>query len=95
MRTSIVVVIYNHLNDVTIPFLKEIGKTKGEYELILVDNGEDGTESHIKRLANPAITYIKANKNLGYSAGNNLGYSKTTGEFIVFMNADVTINDPL
>lgn len=96
MQVSIIVSCWNHLQDVTIPFLSEIKKTKDvQYELIMVDNGgEDGTSEYLTK-NHKEIKTIRLEKNRGWAGGNNAGYNIAMGDYICFINNDVTIQDPL
>jgi glycosyltransferase involved in cell wall biosynthesis len=96
MKTSIIVPLWNHLEDLTIPFLAQIVKTKGNWELILVDNGStDGTPKYIKELENrdKRIKVILNDINQGFSGGNNTGYGRAVGPLICFISNDVVIRD--
>lgn len=58
------------------------------YEIIVVDNASsDGIIEHVEKKY-PQISLIKSNKNLGYSAGNNLGVKKAQGKYLLFLNSD-------
>ena len=94
---SIIVLCWNHLDDVTKPFVENIlSVTKDvDFELILVDNGSnDGTDSYIKSLNDPRVKPIISKKNLGFSGGNNLGYKYAKGDYICFLNNDVVFHNP-
>lgn len=86
---SLIAVVFNHYQDVTKPFIEEVlSKTKGDYELIIVNNGQQEVPS------GRGYKVIKAKKNLGYGSGCNLGYKQAKGDYIVFMNNDVVIENP-
>ena len=57
-------------------------------EVIVVDNGsaEDPTEEVERRYAGARV--IRNATNLGFAAGNNLGASVATGDYLVFLNDD-------
>jgi GT2 family glycosyltransferase len=57
-------------------------------EVIVVENGS-GDDS-LERLAalGDSITLVRSAKNLGFAGGCNLGVSKTSGEFVAFLNND-------
>ncbi len=60
-------------------------------EVIFVDNNsKDGSVEYIKK--NFPKTKIIINKeNLGFAQGNNIGYKKALGEYILFLNNDTKV----
>lgn len=62
-------------------------------EVVVVDNSRDsdGTGA-IARAARPDIDYVVPEANLGFGRANNLGYSRTRGECVLFLNPD-TVSD--
>ena len=99
MKVSIITLCWNHLEDVTKPFVEDILKTTGvDYEVIFVDNGsEDGTTEYLtERLKDvPNTQVLRLEENLRWNGGNNHGYKFATGEYLCFINNDVIVNDPL
>lgn len=96
-QVSIITLLWNHGNDVTIPFLSSILRdTDGiDFELILVDNGStDGTWDYLEMLNDSRLKRIHSDVNLGFNGGNDLGLTIATGEKILFLNNDVVISDP-
>lgn len=60
-------------------------------EWIVVDNGStDGSAALAKKLG--ASRVIENEKNLGFSASNNIGLAHASGSFIGFVNPDVRVN---
>ena len=63
--------------------------TDTPYELIIVDNGsKDETRQLVKKLADRAILNPE---NVGFAAGMNQGARAAQGEYLVFLNNDVTV----
>src|SRR3989344_3187572 len=56
-------------------------------EIIVVDNGTDGTSTLVKRKY-PNITVIKPDENLGSTGGMNRGLKEAKGEFVWFIDHD-------
>jgi GT2 family glycosyltransferase len=89
---SIIVLCYNSKVDLgeCIPSL--LSQSYRDFELILVDNAStDGTEEFI-RINYPEIKVLQTGKNVGYAAGNNLGFEISLGKYVVIVNPD-TIAD--
>lgn len=62
-----------------------------DFEVIVVDNySGDGTDIFL-RDEYPQVKYIKSMVNLGFTRGNNLGYSHSSGKFLLFLNPDTEI----
>lgn len=58
-------------------------------EIVVVDNAStDGSPEYIEKNY-PAIELIRNQKNLGFSAGNNIGAKNSKGEYVLFLNQDV------
>lgn len=60
-------------------------------EIIIVDNAsDDGTEDMVRRDF-PFTIYVKNSNNLGFAASANKGFSKSTGEYLLFLNSDTVV----
>lgn len=98
MKTAIIVPLWNHLEDLTEPFVDSIRKTEGDWELILVDNGsDDDTAKYLKKLQkkDKRVKAVYSKTNTGFGEGNNLGYGLIGKdvERVCFISNDVIIND--
>lgn len=61
------------------------------YEIIFVDNAStDDSVAFIKKYF-PKVLVIRSNVNLGFAGGNNLGYKKSKGKYIVLLNNDTYV----
>ncbi len=59
-------------------------------EIIVVDNASN--DRSIEKILNfDNITLIKNEKNLGYAAANNIGFSKANGKYVVALNNDIFV----
>jgi N-acetylglucosaminyl-diphospho-decaprenol L-rhamnosyltransferase len=62
-------------------------------EVIVVDNSPgDGADGLIRRQF-PWVNYVAAEKNLGFGRANNLGYARSHGECVLFLNPDTICNE--
>lgn len=62
-----------------------------EFQIVVVDDGSrDGTSALADRLAaeHPDITVVHHRRNRGYGAALTSGFAASTGDFIMFMDAD-------
>lgn len=63
-------------------------------EVVVVDNSanlDGGCEAAV-RGAYPWVDYVAAETNLGFGRGNNVGYARTRGDCVLFLNPDTISN---
>lgn len=92
LKLSIIIVHYKN-KEVLFSCLKSIERNKPRvsFEVLVVDNDEEKTiEPSLKRKF-PWVKYIKAEGNIGYGAGNNLGVKHAKGEYLFILNPDTEI----
>lgn len=91
---SIIIVNHNTCNLAAKCIHSIFEKTKSvSFEVILVDNASTD-DSKIYFSAEPRITYIYSDENLGFGRANNKGLSVACGRNILFLNPDtLLIND--
>lgn len=104
---SIVIVAYKSRDEIgaclgSLPReLARAGRAGGAVEVCVVDNSPDGPggggeNGHgvgaIVRRDFPWVNYIAAERNLGFGRANNVGYARTRGEFVLFLNPDTVCN---
>lgn len=97
---SIIILTWNHLEDVTKPFIQDLyvslEKTPVSHEVIILDNGSsDGTIDWLREQHLPHTILMHSAKNLGFSGGNNQALKKAKGEYVIFLNNDVVVTSPL
>lgn len=63
------------------------------YEIVVVDNRS--SDMGLPKLLPdyPSVRLIEAERNGGFSFGNNIGIRSTTGDFILFLNPDTYVED--
>jgi GT2 family glycosyltransferase len=89
---SIVIVSWNTA-DLTSQCLNSIAQSDIEEvpEVVVVDNNStDGSAARIESEF-PFVKLLKESKNLGYAAANNLGFRKTSGDFVLALNPDTRV----
>jgi N-acetylglucosaminyl-diphospho-decaprenol L-rhamnosyltransferase len=94
VRISIVIVAYKSADEIG-ACLDSIPSHAGEYqiEVIVVDNAPgDGTERVVQARA-PAALYLPMPDNPGFGRGNNLGFARSSGDVILFLNPDTVVNE--
>jgi len=90
---SIVVVAYRSRGEIAACLGSLPGAIAGrEVEVVVVDNSPGDGTGDIVRAQFPAITYVAPETNLGFGRANNLGYARTRGDFVLFLNPDTVSN---
>jgi hypothetical protein len=59
-------------------------------EVIVVDNASTDDSLEVAR-AFPGVRVVANDTNLGYAAGNNVGFKAATGKYVVTLNNDITV----
>lgn len=98
---SVVIVAYKSRDEIRAclgslpPTLARGNGARGAVEVVVVDNSAGGPES-VREIVEgefPAVKYVAAEKNLGFGRANNVGYARTSGEFLLFLNPDTVCNE--
>lgn len=95
MDLSIIILSFNSKTDLQ-RLLQSVFASVGNFsfEVIVVDNGStDGTLDSLKRLKDLKYKDLKiiANKNNGFSHGNNLGIKQAQGKYLLILNPDTEL----
>lgn len=94
-ETCIIILSWNE-RKFTVNCLNSIKKnTRGDYKIIVVDNGsQDGSQDIIKKKF-PKVDLIELKKNYGFSGGNNIGIKyaskKYNPEYYYFLSNDTFV----
>lgn len=87
------IIIVNHngkkwLKNCLTPLTRQSYK---KIEIIFVDNNSfDDSLKAVKKISNKIII-VKSEENLGFAGGNNLGFEKAKGEYIILLNNDTKV----
>lgn len=65
-----------------------VTQTYPNYELILVDNGSTDDSVEYVHVNFPRVKIVSNAENLGFSRGNNVGFSNARGKYLVVVNND-------
>lgn len=93
-KVSIVILTLNQLEYTKLCLDSIYKNTKGQFEVIVVDNGsKNETKEYLidfqRKNSNVKLIFNKVNK--GYAGGNNQGIAASVGDYIIFMNNDVIV----
>ena len=92
---SVIILNYNGKNYLNNCLASVLKTNYANYEVILVDNASTDNSLQIaERLfgEDPHLKIVRNASNLGFSGGNNAGYTHCRGEYIVFLNNDTTVD---
>jgi GT2 family glycosyltransferase len=71
----------------------KISYPRDKYEVIMIDNGSsDGSVEYVRKKY-PWVKISALNKNCGFTGGNNLGVRLAKGDYVVFLNNDVVVDE--
>lgn len=95
MKLSIIIVNFN-TRDLTVACLESLHKSEGKesWEIIVIDNAsnDDSIVEIINlKLKIKNLKIIENTENLGYAKANNQGIKVATGEYILLLNSDTTV----
>jgi len=86
-KVSVIIPVYNGAAFIAEAIESVLDQTFNDYELIAVDDGStDETPGIIKSFADKVIYLHQANA--GQASARNLGYRKSTGQYLAFLDAD-------
>lgn len=94
-RVSVIILTFNNL-DLTKACLDSV-LSRSDYpnlEVIVVDNAStDGTPAYLEEFGqrHPDVRMVLNSDNLGFAAGNNVGLSIATGDYLVVLNNDTVV----
>lgn len=87
MRVSIVICNYNYARFLDEAIRSALGQTHPDVEVVVVDDGStDDSSSVIARWADRVVAVYKTNA--GQISAYNAGFARTTGEIVMFLDAD-------
>jgi GT2 family glycosyltransferase len=89
-RASVIILTYNSrtwLDDL----FASLAQTRGDFEVVVADN--ESTDGSLERAGElyPSARLVRNGGNFGYAGGNNRAAAVARGEFLVFLNPDVTV----
>lgn len=92
IELSIIIVTWKSLEDLRISISSVYRNTRDiSYEVIVVDNASGDDTEHVIRTEFPGVLFVQSHSNLGFARGNNLGYARSSGEMLLFLNPDTEI----
>lgn len=99
MRAAIIILNYNGLKETLecLESIRKLKKDKLETEIIMIDNNStDGSPEALAKIKD--INFIQNDRNLGFSAGNNIGIKqalKINSDLVLIVNNDTIVDSDL
>jgi hypothetical protein len=92
MQLSIIIINYNTFQ-LTCKCIHSIKNTLKDlkYEIVLVDNASTECSPELFLEHFPDINLIISKTNTGFTGGNNLGISKSKGDYLLLLNSDTEL----
>ena len=88
---SVIIPTYNRANTVLRAIQSVLNQTYTDFELIVVDDGSlDNTKEVILSVSDKRIKYLYQ-ENKGVCAARNTGAKQASGEFLIFLDTDDTV----
>lgn len=103
---SVIIPSYN-TRDMTVKCISSLtdclSKSSLSWEIIVVDNGSvDDTQNALTQMSNVKsqihnsnLKIIQNSKNVGFGKANNQGLKTSSGEYVLFLNSDVFVDEKL
>ena len=91
-HVSIVIVNWNGAAVLPECLESVMGLNHKDFEIVVVDNGStDDSVNIIGNICGGRAKIIRLDKNIGFSAGVNVGFENAAGEFIALLNNDMVV----
>jgi hypothetical protein len=94
MDLSIIIVNWNSVEYLRACLSSVYRESHGvSLEVIVVDNASyDGCEKLLREQF-PSVVFIQSHENLGFSRANNLGFTRSSGDLLLFLNPDTEFGE--
>jgi GT2 family glycosyltransferase len=93
-KVSVIIPNYNGQKylGICIDSLHQLHFPREDYEIIVVDNASADNSCEFILSTYPDVLLIRAEKNLGFASGCNLGIKNSLGKYIVLLNNDTRVD---
>jgi glycosyltransferase involved in cell wall biosynthesis len=89
LLVSVVIPAFNRAKLINIPLKSVLNQSHQELEILVIDDGStDDTESVVRAIGDPRVTYIRCQDNQGGATARNRGIDAAQGTYIAFLDSD-------
>lgn len=92
---SIIILSYNTKSILQECLTSLFSKIDKKTEVIVIDNASSDDSVAMVKTLFPQVKVVANKENAGFAKGINLGATKATGEYLLFLNSDTTITTSL
>ena len=97
MNPLVYIIILNwNGRDLALDCIKSLVKVQYDnYKILVVDNGSTDDSASVIIDMFPKVEILQLDKNIGYAAGNNVGFENIKNEnpeYVIFLNNDTTVD---
>lgn len=85
---SVIIPTYNRGYIIDRAIRSILNQTYQNFEIIIVDDGNDNTEKMVRKFKDDRIRYFHRNKKYGIPSARNFGIKKSKGKYIAFLDSD-------
>lgn len=90
---SVIIVAYRSRDEIDACLGSLPSRLEGRaVEVLVVDNAAGDGTGELVRTRHPHVHYVAPGGNLGFGRANNLGFARSRGEFVLFLNPDTISN---
>jgi GT2 family glycosyltransferase len=92
-----IIIVHYKTQDLTLQCLRSIREFKPRFscEILLIDNGSQDGIGEVIAEEFPEVRLIETGRNDGFGPANNLGIVNAHGKFILLLNSDTKIIEPV
>lgn len=94
-KVSVIIITYNSEGYIKECLESVIKFEEKNVEIIVLDNNSSDKTNEILTLFKNRIKLILSPENLGFSKGNNLAVKSSSKEFLLFLNPDTKLTEPV
>ncbi len=91
LKASVIVLVWNGTAYVKDCLNAVLSQDHSDFEVIVVDNSSTDGSADIVAEQFPQVQLIRNERNLGFSAGNNVGLRAARGDVLVLLNQDTVV----
>ncbi len=95
MKLSVIIVNWNTFDYLRRCVSSLARNTKCAYEVIVIDNASPAGDADWIEKELPDVKLVRCNENAGFGAANNKGFRQSHGEYVLFLNPDTELLNPV